>query len=105
MKKPFSNSKMLILGLPALGSATIIIGLMILNLIFGNHVPDKYTLLVCLIGIIFFIIGTCFSITRQEIPRIGLPPIKGILAVFISIVTVIVFIITGSIIVYLLLTI
>jgi hypothetical protein len=84
MKKFFSSTAFLVNGMYIIGVVVMFIGAWALLQIFGENVPEKYYAGLFSFVVVFWITGGVFTIRRREIPRWGLPGIKGKIAIVIG---------------------
>jgi len=79
--KFLSNTMFLTVGFAIIGFVVMISGRVINVLLFSNTLSDKLFNATFILGLIIELFSGVFIVKRREIPRPGLPSIKGILAV------------------------
>ncbi len=81
VQKFFTSTWFLTNGLWLIGAILFIVGTILAKILFGI-LPDTFMKILMAISIPWLILGCVFASLRKEIPRNGLPSIKGRLALF-----------------------
>jgi hypothetical protein len=89
LKIIYHNNNYLINGLFVFGVVIFIIGSIILHIIFGDHVPQTYWIILMLLADICLMTSSVFIIIRKEAPKPGFQGPKGTVAVVIGVISLI----------------
>ena len=79
-----TSTQFLILGLFIVGAIFFFAGAYIGQKVFGSNPPDLYWSIVFSVSLLWQIGSAILSIVHREIPRPGLPSVKGVWAVIFS---------------------
>lgn len=103
IKMFFTSTLFLTIGFFIIGFIIIFGGVWLGSHVYSEKIPDRYLNTVMAIGLPCFMLSCLFVIIRKEIPRLGLPSIRGGFAVFQGYLGLIIIGITWIYIIYLIL--
>jgi hypothetical protein len=91
LKNILNSTLFLTIGLEVISGVILFFGAFVLQWIFGKHYPEIYLMILIAIANLFFLFCCFFVVVRKEMPRPGLPSIKGFWAVLQGVMGLIVF--------------
>jgi hypothetical protein len=86
LKKIYHNNNYLINGLFFLALVILAIGGILLQILFGNQVPETYQIILLLLADICPVASSIFIIIRKEVPKPGFQGPRGTVAVVIGVI-------------------
>ncbi len=101
LRSMLASTMFLTNGLWLVGITILFGGFALVNRMYPSNIPDIYLGIIIIIGFPWLITGCIFVILRKEIPRFGLPSIKGTWAITQGLVGLVILTFTELYVIYL----